>query len=315
MLVYFARRGLILIATLLFAAGIIFVALEVLPGDPALVILGMEASDDTLAALRAELGLDRPAHMRFIYWIGDIIRFDAGVSHTYGMNVGTLIVGGLMVTAPLAAMAFTLALLIGLPLGVFAATHHNRFGDYGAIGFIQVGMSMPNFWFGILVVMLFATTLGWLPSGGFEGWQAGVGSAVASLILPAIALGLPEAAILARVTRSAVLEVLGAEFVRTARAKGVPYRRLIIRHVLRAALVPIVTILGLQFAVLFAGSIVIEQLFSLPGLGRLVYRAVSTRDVITARDAVMVIVGMVILVNFVVDILVVIVDPRIRRHK
>lgn len=310
MLTYLVRRILVLLVTLLVAAATIFIVLEVLPGDPALLILGMEANDAALAALRAEMGFDRPAPVRFFTWLADLARLETGVSHTYGVPVGGLIAQSLAVTGPLAAIAFTLALAIGVPLGAYAASRHNRPGDYGVMGFTQIGMAVPNFWFAILLVLVFAVMLGWLPAGGFDGWQAGIGSGLASLILPAVALGLPEAAILARVSRSAVLEVMGADFVRTARAKGVPERRIMTAHVLRAAAIPILTIMGLQFAILFAGSIIVERVFFLPGLGKLIYQAVSTRDVITVRDAVMLLVGVVILVNFLVDALAATIDPR-----
>ena len=207
-------------------------------------------------------------------------------------------------------MAFAIALVLGLPLGFYAATRRGRPGDYGVMAFSQIGMAVPNFWFAILLVLLFAVTLGWLPSGGFDGWQAGIGSGLASLILPALALGLPEAAILARVTRSAVLEQLGADFVRTARAKGVPEARVLAVHVLRAAFIPVLTVMGLQIAILLAGSIVVERIFFLPGLGKLIYQAVGQRDLVTVRDAVMVLVAFVVTVNFLVDIIAAIIDPR-----
>ena len=310
MLTYLVRRLLVLIATLAAAAVAIFTILEILPGDPALLILGMEASTDTLAALRAELGFDRPVWVRFATWVGGLVQGEMGVSHVYGIPVGGLIAQSLAVTIPLAALAFGIALLVGVPLGMIAATRRNRPGDYGVMVFSQIGMSIPNFWFGILLVMLFAITLGWLPAGGFDGWPAGLGAGLKSLILPALALGLPEAAILARVTRSAVLEVLGADFVRTARAKGVAEWAILIRHVLPVAVVPILMILGLQFAILAAGSIVVERVFFLPGLGKLVFQAVSQRDLVTVRDAVMMLVALVVCVNFLVDALAAFIDPR-----
>jgi peptide/nickel transport system permease protein len=310
MLSYLIGRILVLVASLVAAAAAIFFVLEILPGDPALVILGLEAGDDTLAALRAELGLDRPVAVRFADWVIGLLQFQTGVSHTYGVSVGGLIAQSLAVTVPLALMAFLLAVIVGLPLGVFAAARRNRFGDYGVIAFSQTGMAVPNFWLAILLVLLFAITLGWLPSGGFDGWRAGVWPGIESLLLPALALGLPEAAILARVTRSAVLETLSADFVRTARAKGVSERRILLRHVLYAAFIPVLTILGLQVAILLAGSIVVERIFFLPGLGKLVFQAVSQRDLVTVRDAVMLIVAAVIVINFAVDALASIIDPR-----
>ncbi len=310
MLSYFARRILVFAATLLAAALAIFVVLEVLPGDPALVILGLGADDAVLTALRADLGLDRPAYIRFFHWLGDLLRLETGVSHTYDVPVGGLIASGLGVTGPLALFAIGIALVLGVPLGLIAATRRNRPGDYGVMIFAQVGMAVPNFWFAILLVLLFAITLGWLPAGGFDGWQQGFLPGLQSLFLPALSLGLPEAAILARVTRSAVLETLGADFVRTARAKGASESRILLRHVLHAASIPVLTIMGLQIALLLAGSIVVERIFFLPGLGKLLFQAASQRDLVTVRDTVMLVVAAVIAINFLVDALAALIDPR-----
>lgn len=310
MLTFLIRRALILLATLIVASLVIFVVLEVLPGDPALLILGIEAREDTLAALRAELGFDRPPAERYLAWLAGLAGGRLGVSHTYAVPVANLIVERLEITVPLALMAYGISTVLAVPLGMFAATRHNRLGDYGVMGFSQIGMAIPNFWFGILLVLLFAVTLGWFPSGGFPGWEAGIGAALWSLLLPAIALGLPEAAILARVTRSAVLETLRADYVRTARAKGVGERAILVRHVLRNALIPMTTILGLQLAFLLAGSIVVENVFFLPGLGRLIFQAVSQRDIIVVRDVSMLLVALVVLINFAVDVAYAVIDPR-----
>ena len=312
MLSFVVRRALILLATLLVASAAIFVVLEVLPGDPALLILGIEAQEDTLAALRAQMGLDRPPLERYFAWIAGMAVGQTGVSHTYAVPVGELIAARLEVTIPLALIAFAASSLIAVPLGMFAATRRNRPGDYGVMTFAQIGMAIPNFWFGIMLILLFAVALGWFPAAGFPGWDAGVAAGLWALVLPATALALPEAAILARVTRSAVLETLGADYVRTARAKGLAERRVLWRHVLRNALIPMTTILGLQFAFLLAGSIVVENVFALPGLGRLIFQAVSQRDVIVVRDVVMLLVALVVVVNFIVDIVYGLIDPRPR---
>ena len=312
MLTFVVRRFASLLVTLVVASLAIFVVLEVLPGDPALLILGIEAQDDTLAALRAQLGLDRPAPLRYVAWLGGLLTGHMGESHTYSVPVGELVAARLAVTLPLAGMSIVMSTVLAVPLGMFAATRHNRVGDYGVMGFSQVGMAIPNFWFGILLVLLFAVTLGWFPAGGFPGWEAGIGAGLWALLLPAVALALPEAAILARVTRAAVLETLGADYVRTARAKGVGESGILIRHVLRNALVPMTTILGLQFAFLLAGSIVVENVFFLPGLGRLIFQAVSQRDIIVVRDVAVLLVGLVVVVNFLVDVAYGVIDPRPR---
>lgn len=313
MLTFLARRVLVLLVTLFAASLAIFVVLDILPGDPALLILGLEAQDDTLAALRAQMGLDRPAPVRYLAWIGGMLSGTSGVSHTYAVPVFELISERLAVTVPLALFALLLSTAIAVPLGMFAAVRRGRWGDYGVMGFSQIGMAIPNFWFGILAILFFAVFLGWFPAAGFPGWEAGLGVALWALVLPALSLALPEAAILARVTRASVLETLGADYVRTARAKGLGEQRVLWDHVLRNALIPMTTILGLQFAFLLAGSIVIESVFSLPGLGRLIFQAVSQRDLVVVRDVVLLLVAFVVVINFLVDIAYAVIDPRVRR--
>jgi peptide/nickel transport system permease protein len=310
MLTFITRRILGLVLTLLAVSLVVFTVLEVLPGDVAQVILGTEAREDTLAALRTQLGLDRPAHVRYLAWIGGLATGDFGVSHTYDVPVAELIGERLAVTAPLALMAFALSSIIAVPLGMFAARRRGRLGDYGIMAFSQAGLAIPNFWFAILLILVFAVWLRWMPAGGFPGWDAGLGPAVHSLILPACALALTESAILARVTRSAVLETLEEDYVRTARAKGLAWGSILWRHVLRNALIPVTTIMGLQFAFLLAGAVIVENVFTLPGLGRLVLQAIFQRDVVVVKDAVLVLAGMVVLVNFLVDVLYAAIDPR-----
>ena len=310
MTTYLLRRLVAFVVSLIAASIIIFVVLEVLPGDSALLILGVNAQADTLAALRAEMGLDRPAIVRYLAWVADFSRGELGVSHTYGVPVASLVVERLAITVPLALGAFALSTLVALPLGILAASRRGRVADYGVMAFAQIGLAVPEFWFGILLVLLFAVQLGWFPAGGFTGWDNGVGPALWSLLLPASALAVSQAAILARVTRSAVLDALGADYVRTARAKGATERAILFGHVLRNALTPMVTIMGLQIAFLLAGVIVVENVFFLPGLGRLVYQAVSQRDIIVVRDVVLLLVAMVVAVNLLVDVAYAVIDPR-----
>jgi peptide/nickel transport system permease protein len=310
MLTFAVRRVLGLLLTLVAVSLVVFVVLEVLPGDVAEVMLGTEAREDTLAALRKQLGLDRPAHVRYFAWIGGLLSGDLGISHTYGVPVAGLISERLAVTAPLALAAFVLSTLIAVPLGMFAASRRGRAGDWGVMAFSQAGLAIPNFWFAILLILVFAVWLGWLPAGGFPGWGEGILASLRALLLPALALALTESAILARVTRSAVLETMGEDYVRTARAKGLGRRAVLRRHVLRNALIPVTTIMGLQFAFLLAGAVIVENVFTLPGLGRLVLQAIFQRDVIVVKDAVLILAGMVVLVNFVVDLLGAAIDPR-----
>lgn len=296
------------------AAVIVFAVLEWLPGDPAALMLGVNADPDTLAALRRDMGLDQPVWQRFAGWLAALLRGDLGVSPVYGDSVAVLIGDRLAVTVPLALLAVLVSTATGIPLGVLAAAHHNRAADYGVIGLAQVGVAVPNFWLGILLVLLFSVGLGWLPSGGFPGWQDGAGPALASLLLPVVALALPQAAIIARVTRSAVLEVLGEDHVRTARAKGLPRRLVLRRHVLRNALIPVVSILGLQVSFLLAGTVIVENVFYLPGLGRLVLQAVLHRDLVTVKAVVLLLSAMVVTVTLLVDVVHGLLDPRLRRR-
>jgi peptide/nickel transport system permease protein len=312
MLIFLARRVAALALTLLGAAAVVFIVLEVLPGDPAAVMLGTEARPETLAALRREYGLDRPAIERFVGWVVGLMRGELGRSYTYGVPVAGLIAERLLITVPLASMAIVLSTVISLPLGVFAASRHNRAGDAGVMAFSQLGVAVPNFWFAILLVLFFSIHLGWLPAGGFPGWRDGVGRALLALLLPAVSLALPQAAILSRVARSAVLDALSEDYVRTARAKGLGRRAVLWRHVLRNAMVPIVTILGLQFSFLLAGAIIIENVFYLPGLGRLVFQAIAQRDLIVVKDVVVLLAALVVVINFAVDLLYAAIDPRLR---
>jgi peptide/nickel transport system permease protein len=312
MVVFLLKRFAGFLVTVLAATLVVFVVLEVLPGDPARVMLGVEAQPESVKALRAELGLDRPAAARYLAWIGGFARGDLGLSYTYRVPVAELVGERLAVTLPLALISTCLSGLLALGLGVYAAAHRDRPGDVGVMTVTQLGIAVPNFWFAILLILFFAIYLGWLPSGGFPGWSAGLGPAVKSLVLPALSLAVVQAAVLARITRSAVLEILGEDFVRTARAKGNSRRRTLWRHVLRNALIPVVTVMGLQFSSLLAGTIIIENVFYLPGLGRLVFQAITQHDLIVIKDIVVLLAVLVIAIDFAVDLLYLAIDPRLR---
>jgi peptide/nickel transport system permease protein len=305
-------RAVSLVLTLLAVSASIFLILEVLPGDPAAIMLGTAAREDTLAALRAELGLDRPAIERYLLWIGGVLQGDLGTSMTYRMPVSTLVAERLWVTVPLSLLAILISTALALPLGIAAAANRDRGVDRAVLVFSQFGVAVPNFWLGILFILFFSTKLGWFPAGSFPGWSAGVGPAMKALLLPAVALALPQAAVLTRVTRSATLEVIGADFVRTARAKGVSESATLRRHVVPNALIPVTTILGLQLSFFFGGAILVENVFNLPGLGRLAYQALAQRDLVVIKDVVLIFAGLVIVVNFVVDLGYMVLDPRLR---
>ena len=313
MLSFALRRLAGLAVTLFVTALIVFIVLEILPGDPAAVMMGVNATPEQVAAIRADYGLDRPVTERFFGWIFGLLTGDLGQSYTYRVPISGLIVERAQVTLPLSFLAVVLATSIGIPLGIIAAARANTRTDAAVMALSQIGLAVPNFWFGILLVLLFSVNLGWLPSGGFPGWSAGLWACLAALLLPAIALALPQAAIIARLTRSSVLEALQEDFVRTARAKGLSWRQTMTRHVVRNAMTPVVTILGLQFSVLLAGAIVIENVYSLPGLGRLMFQSIAQHDIIVVKDLVVLFAGVVVGMNFLVDLAYGLIDPRLRR--
>ena len=309
---FILRRAAALAATLFFVSILVFVVIRVIAGDPVLIIMGTEGSPEAAAALRKAMGLDRPLLVQYAEWVRSALRGDLGRSIQYDVPVGGLILSRLRVTLPLTLLAALFMGAVALPLGMHAATHHRRLGDYLAMIASQLGIAIPSFWAGLLLILLFAVRLGWVQAGGFEGWEAGVWPGVRSLLLPALALGLIQAAILTRTTRSAVLEVFHAEHVRTARAKGLPESVVTWKHVFRNALITIVTIVGLQLGQLLAGSIVLENVFYLPGLGRLALGAISARDLPVVQGVVLFVAATIVTVNFAVDLLYGFLDPRIR---
>ncbi len=312
MLSYASKRVLIGIATMLAASIVVFAVLEVVPGDPARLMLGMNATEDAVRALQEQMGLNQPLLVRYFHWLGGLLTGNLGRSYTYAVPVIDLITERIAVSLPLALISLALSTTIALPVGLFSASRRGTISDTATMGAAQIGVAIPNFWFALLLVYIFAVTLRLVPAGGFPGWSAGMWPALKSLILPSIALALPQAAILARVTRSALLDVLGEDYIRTARAKGLTRRSVLYRHALRNALIPILTILGLQFAFLLAGTIIIENVFYLPGLGRLVFQAITQRDLIVVEGVVMLLVATVILINLLVDLSYAVVDPRLR---
>ncbi|MCF6322172.1 MAG: ABC transporter permease [Rhizobiaceae bacterium] len=312
---FLIRRFTSLLITLALATVVIFAVMEIVPGDPAQIILGIGATDETLAALRQQMGLDQPLITRYLQWVSGMLIGDFGTSYTYAVPVWELIAERTIVSLPLALIALALSTIIAIPTGIFAASWRGKAPDTGIMGLTQMGIAIPNFWFAMLMVYVFAVMFQLVPAGGFPGWQAGIFVALKSLILPAIALALPQAAILARVTRSALLESLGEDYIRTARAKGLTRSMVLWRHALRNALIPVLTIMGLQFAFLLAGTIIIENVFYLPGLGRLIFQAITQRDLIVVQSTVVLLVATVILINFLVDIAYAWVDPRLHAER
>lgn len=312
--VFLAKKLAWAMATLAFASVLVFAALEIVPGDPAQVMLGINATDDAVAALRESLGLNKPMLERYFDWVSGMMVGDFGKSYTYSVTVRELVSERIAISLPLALIALALSTAIALPLGIYAAAKRGSFADTLIMGLTQLGIAIPNFWLGLLLTSVFAVWLRWLPSGGFPGWDSGIAVSLKALLMPAVALALPQAAILSRVARSAMLETMGEDYIRTARAKGLSHRATLVNHALRNAMIPVLTIIGLQFAFLLAGTIIIENVFYLPGLGRLVFQAISNRDLIVVESVVMMLVALIIVINFLVDLAYLWVDPRLRHR-
>jgi peptide/nickel transport system permease protein len=310
------RRLLSLVLTLLTTSVVVFAVLEWLPGNAAQVILGETATAEAIAAMEDKLGLNQPASTRYLNWMMGLLQGQTGLSISYDTPTAQLMVERMQVTLPLAVMAMGLTVMLALILGVYAASQQNKMGDVGVMTLSQLGLAVPNFWLAILLILLFAVHLEWVSAGGFPGWSAddggGVLEALKALVLPAMALAAVQTAILTRVTRSAVLDTLGEDFVRTARAKGLSRRQVLWGHVLRNAMIPVLTVMGLQFGNLITSAIVIENVFVLPGIGRLVFQAIANRDLVVVRDVVMLLAALVILINFCIDVLYAWIDPRLK---
>jgi peptide/nickel transport system permease protein len=310
------RRLLSFVLTLLATSVVVFAVLELLPGNAAQVILGETATPESIAAMEDKLGLNLAPTTRYLNWMGGMLQGQTGLSISYDTPTGQLMAERMQVTLPLAVMAMVLTVGLALALGIYAASQQNKVGDVGVMTLSQLGLALPNFWLAILLILLFAVHLEWVSAGGFPGWSAedggGVWPSVAALLLPAIALAAVQTAILTRVTRSAVLDTLREDFVRTARAKGLSRRQVLWGHVLRNAMIPVLTVMGLQFGNLITSAIVIENVFVLPGIGRLIFQAIANRDLVVVRDVVMLLSAMVILINFCIDVLYAWIDPRLK---
>ena len=315
-MLHFAFTRLISLSLSLIAASVvIFSVIEIIPGDPASFMLGINAQPDTIAALRDQLGLNCSIISRYFNWISGMLTGDFGISYTYRVPVSELIMARVWISLPLAIYALAISTLIAFPVGLIAAANRGRPVDLTIMGTTQLGVAIPNFWFAMILVLIFAINLRWFSAGGFPGWDQGVLLSIKSLTLPAIALALPQASILARIMRSSILDTLDQDYVRTARAKGLTRSQAIWRHALKNAMIPVLTIIGMQFSFLMAGAIIIENVFFLPGLGRLIFQGITQRDLIVVESVVMLLVFAVITVTFIVDITYAAVDPRLRRKQ
>ena len=310
---YLLNRAISIGLTLVAATFVIFFLIEVAPGDPALYMMGLNAEPEALEALREELGLTGSTPARYLSWVAGLATGDFGISYTYRSPVSELILERLQVSLPLALYAVLLAIVFAIPAGVIAARKRGGATDAAIMGITQAGIAMPNFWFAILLVLVFAVGLQWFPVGGFPGWDAGLFTGIKTLTLPALALAAPQAAILTRVMRSSLLDTLGEDYIRTARSKGLSEAEVLRNHAFRNSSIPILTIIGLQFSFLLAGGIIIENVFYLPGLGRLIFQAIVQRDLIVVEGLVVLLAFAVILIAFIVDLAYAAVDPRLRR--
>lgn len=309
---YFVRRATTFIITVWLAVTLSFFALLVVPGNPARIILGFDANPAALAALEHKLGLDLPPLQRYADWLAGVARFDLGTSLVYDVPGGELLAERLPVTLPLTLLAVIVTVGVGIPLGLAAARRRGHWSDAAIRVFTQLGIATPSFWLGIFLIFIFAVHYQWLPAGGFVPWDEDAGAAFRSLLLPAFALGFARAAALTRIVRSAALEQYGSDYVRTARSKGLSDPVIARRHVLRNALIPVATVLALEIGQLLAGAIVIESVFSLPGVGALALTAVGNRDLPLVQAIVLAMIGVTLTLSFVSDILYAYIDPRVR---
>ena len=313
-MLHFAFTRLISLSLSLIAASVvIFSVIEIIPGDPASFMLGINAQPDTIAALREQLGLNGSLLSRYFNWVFGMLTGDFGISYTYRVPVSELILARVWISLPLAIYALVISTLIAFPVGLIAAANRGKPIDLAIMGTTQLGVAVPNFWFAMILVLIFSINLRWFSAGGFPGWDEGLLISIKSLTLPAIALALPQASILARIMRSSILDTLDQDYIRTARAKGLNRRQAIWRHALKNAMIPVLTIIGMQFSFLMAGAIIIENVFFLPGLGRLIFQGITQRDLVVVESVVMLLVFAVITVTFIVDLTYAAVDPRLRR--
>jgi peptide/nickel transport system permease protein len=312
MTAYLSRRFAGMVVVMLMVAAIVFVIARVVPGDPAAVMLGSNATPADVAALRTQLGLDRPLPMQFVLYIRDILSFNLGNSIFLNRPVVDAMLDRAELTSWLTGMSIAIAVVIGVPVGVLAAVRRGTVLDQVVTAVSMLAASLPSFWVGLTLIEYLAVRLGWFPVAGYGNPGAGLGERLHHLVLPAIALGLPNSALIIRFTRTSMLDVLHEDYVRTARAKGLGPGAVIIKHAFRNALIPVLTVIGLTIATLIGGAIVTETVFGLPGVGNLIVSAVLRRDYPVIQGALLIISGLYVLINMAVDLLYAVVDPRVR---
>jgi peptide/nickel transport system permease protein len=309
---YIVRRLLALIPVALVVATVAFVLIHLAPGDPASIIAGPDATPEDVRRLEQQLGLDRPLPIQLVQWYGHLLQGDLGRSIFLRKPVTEAILDRVEPTLLLTVFAIVIAVVIGVPAGVISARYHNSAGDQALMGLALVGISIPNFLAGLLLILAFSVWLGWFPVAGYSPLESGWPATLRSLVLPAFALGLVQSALIARITRSSMLDVLREQFIVAGRAKGLGERAVVYKHALKNAMIPTVTVIGISFAVLVSGAVVIETVFNIPGLGRLIISAVLRRDYPVIQGVVLCIAGVYMFVNLVVDLSYIVFDPRVR---
>ncbi|MFS8050347.1 ABC transporter permease [Rhizobium sp. BR 314] len=312
MIRYIVQRLIGMIVVMFLVVTIVFIIVRVTPGDPAAVMLGPDATPADIAALRSQLGLDQPLILQYIYYLGNLLKGDLGRSIFLNQPVLSALSDRAEPTFFLTLFSIIIACVVALPVGIYAAYRRGSLVDQAATALAMFAASVPSFWLGLLLIQFFAVRQGWFPVSGYGGPDAGFLDRMWHLCLPAIALGLVSSALILRFTRASMLDVLGDDYVRTARAKGLDERRVVLRHALKNALIPIITVIGLTMAVLISGAVVTETVFGLPGVGNLVVSAVLRRDYPVIQGALLVIAALYVLINFAIDMLYLLVDPRVR---
>ena len=312
----FAIRRILSAIPVLFVVSVVsFLIMWIVPGDIAAEIAGTSATESQIAEIRARLGLDRPIWEQAVHWYGNLLQGDLGWSYLLNRSVADAVMERLPVTLSLAALALVLAVLIGMGLGILAAAKHRTPLDQGAMSLALFGLSVPDFWLGLMLIVLFGVTLGWLPTGGFVPITESFTGWLASMTLPALTLAITQMGVIARMTRSAMLDVLGQDYIRTARAKGMTGPVIIFKHALLNALIPVVTLIGVLTGVLIGGAVVIEAVYSLPGVGRLIIGAIQRRDYPIIQGGLLITASTFVFVNIVVDLVYGWLDPRVRHGR
>lgn len=309
---YILRRIILLFITVALVSVITFAVFQILPGDPVRTMLGTEADETQIENLRSELGLDRPLYEQYFSWIRGLVTGDLGDSIRFSMPVSGLLLERLPVTLSVAGMALLLVILVAIPLGIFAARRKNKASDVVLSSVTQLGMAIPSFWLGMIIILYIGMNVDFFRINGYIPWSESISGALSTLILPALTIAIPQIAVKFRYVRTSVLEQVQLDYVRTIRSKGLPEKIIVYRHILKNAMIPILTIFGLITAEIVAGTIVVEQVFALPGVGQLLVTAISYRDFPLVQGIIMYITVAVVIINFMVDILYSIIDPRIR---